>query len=134
MKWLLLLLLSLAMPVGAEVRVDCSQALASGQTTTGRSANQAMIHSNAWRPSIAFQYFRNAGTATVQLEACCGISACDPTNNALWAFVEGSQKVIDGTTVTAGVGIDNPRCTYAANVTVCTGCNVDVRCDVSPDQ
>lgn len=127
----LLLLLLLPLQARATLNTDCNSTLATGQTTTGRSVNQLSIHDNAWRPSVSFQYFRNAGTATVQLEACC-LNTCDPTNNAIWAVIDGSSKSIDGTTQTQGVGIDNPRCVYATNITACASCNVDVRCDVAP--
>lgn len=123
----MLLLLMLAGEALAGVLHCDGGLLADGQTGQGVSANYLAVgHRNS---SLAVQYIRNGGTATVKMQICCAdeTSACTP-----WLDVVNSSKSIDGTTTTDGVGIDNPACLYRANVTACTSCDVDVAVRCGP--
>ncbi|MHA2313218.1 MAG: hypothetical protein ACXADF_17160 [Candidatus Thorarchaeota archaeon] len=116
---LALFLLLAATPVWATQRICPYGLLTSAQAATG-AGDDVFLPVDA--VSIAIQYVRDGGTATVETQICC-TESCGSSGD--WAQVSGSSKSIDGTTTTAAVGIDNPACVYRTNITACASCDID---------
>jgi hypothetical protein len=74
-------------------------------------------------PSLIIQAVSPAGTATVQMEACC--SPLDCATGADWAPI-GTPLSLTAAAPSALLTIATPACMYRANVTACTDCRVNV--------
>jgi hypothetical protein len=72
-------------------------------------------------PGMTFQAINTAGTATVEVQACC-VGTCATT--ATWATVTGTSMAL--TVSSSAVSILYPACVYRAYATACTGCSVSV--------
>jgi len=83
-------------------------------TTTGPTTDVIIARA---APALAVQATSPAGTATVAVEMSC--------DGANWAPVTTALSLA-AATPSGVVLIQNPPCTYRANVTACSGCSVTV--------
>lgn len=93
-------------------------ALASAQTATGVSANEADFGVSGRRGAAVFQLRNTAGTATVELQPNC------ISGNTDWVVIPNSSTAL--TVSGAALDIVRPGCRYRANVSACSTCSVTV--------
>ena len=110
-----LLLLLPALAQAATVSCATGTLTPTAVTATGPSANILIARA---APALAIQATSPAGTATVAVEM-----SCDGTN---WAPATAGNMSLAAATPSQAVTIQNPTCTYRANVTACSGCSVTV--------
>ena len=113
-KFLLPLILTvLASSAYAATKTCPSGTLAPTPATTTGPTTDIIVARAA--PALSLQAVTSAGTATVALE-----QSCDGTN---WG-----QVTTMNLTATAGgvTSVQNPACSYRANVTACSSCSVTV--------
>lgn len=113
----LLLTASLA---GAAVKSCPTGLLTATPITTSPTASSDVVVVHNVR-GITFQAQNTAGTASVQIEACC-MGACGATGP--WAAVLASPLSL--TVNSAVTVVVEPACQYRASTTACTTCSVTV--------
>jgi hypothetical protein len=115
---LLLLLARLASAATLDLTAQAQGQLATAQTATGVSANEADFGVSGRRGAALFQLRNTAGTATVELQVNCLPGTAD------YAVIPSSSTAL--TVSSAALDVVRPGCRYRSNVTACSGCNVTV--------
>jgi hypothetical protein len=122
MQWMvglmLVLLGGLAQAAVVDLTAQTQAALASAQTATGASTNEADFGVSGQRGAALFQLRNTAGTATVELQVNCVSGTAD------WATIPNSSTAL--TTVPLALDVVRPGCRYRSNVTACSGCSLTV--------